>query len=87
MRDHSLLVWGSLAVSLIHAYDPEVLILGGGIMASASVILPAITEHVNRHAHTPWGKVRVVPSALGDQAALVAGEWLLRESSATVHAT
>lgn len=81
MRDHSLLVWGSLAVSLIHAYDPEVLILGGGIMASAGVILPAITDHVHRHAHTPWGKVRVVPSALGDQAALVAGEWLLRERS------
>lgn len=79
VRDHSLLVWGALAVSLIHAYDPEVLILGGGIMASAGQILPAITDHVNRHAHTPWGKVRVVSSALGDQAALVAGEWLLRE--------
>lgn len=87
VRDHSLLVWGSLAVNLIHAYDPEILILGGGIMASAKVILPAIADHVNRHAHTPWGKVRVVPSALGDQAALVAGEWLLRESSATVHAS
>lgn len=81
LRDHSLLVWGSLAVSLIHAYDPEMLILGGGIMASAGVILPAIAGHVHRHAHTPWGKVRVVPSALGDQAALVAGEWLLREAA------
>jgi glucokinase len=79
VRDHSLLVWGALAVSLIHAYDPEILILGGGIMASADVILPAITDYVNRHADTPWGKVRVVPSALGDQAALVAGEWALRE--------
>jgi glucokinase len=87
VRDHSLLVWGSLAVSLIHAYDPEILILGGGIMASGGEILPAIASHVNRHADTPWGKVRVVPSALGDQAALVAGEWLLRESSATVHAS
>lgn len=79
LRDHSLLVWSSLAVNLIHAYDPEMLILGGGIMSSGDQILPAITEYVNRHAHTPWGKVRIVPSALGDDAALVAGEWLLKE--------
>lgn len=79
LREHSLRVWSTLAVNLIHAYDPETVILGGGTMASADVILPAISEYVRRHAHTPWGKVRVVASELGDQAALVAGEWLLRE--------
>ncbi len=79
LRDHSLLVWSSLAVNLIHSYDPEVLVVGGGIMGSAAVILPAMREHIHRHAHTPWGKVQVVPSELGDAAALVAGEWLLRE--------
>lgn len=79
LREHSLLVWASLAVNLIHAYDPEVLILGGGVMASVDAILPAVTDHVHRHAHTPWGKVRVVASTLGDSAALLAGEWLLRE--------
>jgi glucokinase len=79
LRDHSLLVWSSLAVNLIHAYDPEVLILGGGIMGNADVILPAVQEHVRRYAHTPWGKVRVVASELRDQAGLVAGEWLLCE--------
>jgi len=82
LRDHSLLVWSSLAVNLIHAYDPEMLILGGGIMSSGDQILPAIADYVNRHAHTPWGKVRIVPSSLGDNAALVAGEWLLKESAA-----
>jgi glucokinase len=51
----------------------------GGIMASADVILPAIGQSVARHAHTPWGKVRVVASQLGDQAALMAGEWLVKE--------
>ena len=79
LRDHSLQVWSSLAVNLIHAYDPELVILGGGIMASADVILPTVCEYVLRHAHTPWGRVRVVASELGDSAALVAGEWLLEE--------
>jgi glucokinase len=79
LRDHSLRVWSTLAVNSIHAYDPEVVILGGGIMASADVILPAISEYVARHAHTPWGKARVVAGELGDTAALVASEWLLNE--------
>jgi glucokinase len=79
LRDHSLQVWSSLAVNLIHAYDPELVILGGGIMAHAATILPAVQAHVRQHAHTPWGQVRVVASALADDAALVAGQWLVRE--------
>lgn len=81
LRDHNLLVWSSLAVNLIHCYDPELLIFGGGIMASADVILPFVRYYLGRHAHTPWGQVRVEASALGDQAALVAAGWLLDEQS------
>ena len=79
LRDHSLRVWGTLVVNLIHAYDPEVVVIGGGIMASADIILPATKEYVRRHAHTPWGLVRIVAGQLGDNAALVPGEWLLQE--------
>jgi len=79
IRDHSLLVWATLAVNLIHAYDPEVLIIGGGIMASAEVILPYIQNYVSQYAHTPWGKVRVKASELGDQAVFAAAEWLMKE--------
>ncbi len=82
LKDHSLRVWSAAAVNLIHAYDPELLILGGGIMASRDVILPAIRDHVTRHAHTPWGKVRVTASELGDQAALVACERLVQDQLA-----
>ncbi len=79
LRAHSFEVWGALTVSLIHLCDPERVILGGGIMAAADVVLPALAEHVRSHAHTPWGQVRVVASALGDAAALVGGEWLLQQ--------
>lgn len=79
LRDQSLHVWSALAVNLIHAYDPEVIILSGGLLASEEVIVPAIRTYVLRHAITPWGTVRVVPSELGDHAALIAGEWLLNE--------
>jgi glucokinase len=82
LKDHSLRVWSAAAVNLIHAYDPELLILGGGIMASRDAILPAIRDHVTRHAHTPWGKVRVAASELGDHAALVACERLVQDQLA-----
>ncbi len=78
---HALHVWSATAVSLIHAYDPEKLILGGGIMGSHEVIVPAVQEWVTRHAHTPWGKVQVLRSKLGDHAALLAGEWLIQEQA------
>lgn len=81
IREHSLQVWSALAVNLIHAYDPELVIVGGGIMGSADVIQPAMQAYIDRHAHTPWGRVRVVPSQLGDAAALIAGAWLLQEQS------
>lgn len=79
IRDHSLLVWATLVVNLIVAYDPEKVIIGGGILASRDTILPAIQGHVDRHAQTPWGRVQVLGAELGDASALYAGEWLLGE--------
>ncbi len=62
--------WAAGAVSLIHAYDPELLILGGGVMNAAEQILPAFTDRVLQHAWTPWGKVEIRAATLGSNAAL-----------------
>lgn len=79
----SLRVWSAAVVNLIHAYDPELIVLGGGIMASRDVILPAVQSHVRQHARTPWGPPRVQASALGDRAALLACEWLVNQRMAS----
>ena len=50
--------WSAGLVNLIHAYDPEVVVLSGGLMKSAEVLLPMLEERVHRMAWTPWGKVR-----------------------------
>jgi glucokinase len=71
LRDHCLQVWSRLAVTLVHAYDPERLIVGGGAMGSAEIIVPAIQQYLERHAWTPWGKVKALPAALGNDAALL----------------
>ncbi|HTB98449.1 MAG TPA: ROK family protein [Terracidiphilus sp.] len=71
IRDHCLRVWATVTVGLVHAYDPEIVILGGGVMKSADVILPYIEAYVQKYAWTPWGKVKVRAAELGDEAALL----------------
>jgi glucokinase len=70
IREYCLLVWATGAVGLIHAYDPEKIVIGGGVMRSATVILPYIQAYVNEHAWTPWGKVQIVAAQLGNDAGL-----------------
>jgi glucokinase len=71
VRDRCIRIWSAGAVTLIHAYDPELVIIGGGVMNAASQILPAVREYVGRHAWTPWGKVEIRAAALGNQASLL----------------
>jgi len=74
-----LQVWAANAVGLIHSFDPEILIIGGGVMNSAEIVVPFVQEHVSRHAWTPWGKVQVRPAKLGSSAALLGAIPLLTE--------
>jgi len=79
IRERCLKIWAADAVALIHAYDPEILVIGGGVMRSAELILPAIESHIHRYAWTPWGKVRVRAAELGNNAALLGAVPLLSE--------
>ena len=78
VRDRCLGVWAAGAVAMVHAWDPEVLLVGGGVMRSAAAVLPAIEARVHRHAWTPWGKVSVRAAALGERAALLGAVPLLQ---------
>jgi glucokinase len=80
VRDRCLRIWAADAVGLIHAYDPEVLVVGGGVMQSAGAILPVLESYIHKHAWTPWGKVQVCKAALGNKAALLGAVPLLSEA-------
>lgn len=77
IRDYCLEVWATAAVGLIHAYDPELIVIGGGVMRSADVILPYIQRFTDRHAWTPWGKVKIAAAELGNHAGLFGATPLL----------
>ena len=63
---------GAGIVTAIHAYDPDIVVLGGGMMHSFAPFLPCVQVYVDAHAWTvPRGRVRIVPATLGDAAALI----------------
>ncbi len=78
--DHCLSAWSAGIITMIHAFDPEMIILSGGIMKSASVILPFLQKRINNLAWTPWGKVRLVEASFPDSAALYGGDYFVRTS-------
>ena len=71
IRSRCIRIWSACALSLVHAYDPELLILGGGVMNASFPILAAIQAHLDANAWTPWGKVQVKTARLGSDAALL----------------
>ena len=70
--DSCIKAWSAGAVAMIHAYDPERVIIGGGVIeGAADEIIPKVQEHIDRHAWTPWGRVTVHAAQLGNRAALL----------------
>ncbi len=87
VRDRCLHVWACGTVGLIHAYGPERVVIGGGVMRSADVILPYIQEYVRKYSWTPSGTVLILPAALGNDAGLLGAIPLLTDMYASANAT
>jgi glucokinase len=68
--DHCRQVWGTLAVTLVHAYDPELLVFGGAVMSRGDDILPRVRLLVEGRAWTPGRTVQIARAALADDAPL-----------------
>jgi glucokinase len=57
-------------VNIIHAFNPEMVVLGGGVMNSSHLILPDLIDMVHRRAWTyPRKKVKIHAAKLGNKAA------------------
>jgi len=69
--EHCLGAWSTLTVSLIHAYDPEVVVFGGSVLQREKDILPRLQQYVAKHAWTPGRTVPLRCAMLGSDAALL----------------
>lgn len=59
-------------VNLVHAYGPETVVLGGGVMNSSDLILPEVIEMVHNMVWThPRRSVKIRAAVLGNRAAAI----------------
>ena len=70
LLDHCIRVWGASTITLVHAYDANTVILGGGIMRSP-IVFPLLADYIRRHSWTPWGTLDVRRAELDDDAAIL----------------
>ncbi|SFZ93555.1 glucokinase [Flaviramulus basaltis] len=71
IRDYCLEVWSAGIINHIHAFDPEIVIIGGGITKSANTIIPFVKNKIKKHAWTPWGEVKIIKSEIPNRSALL----------------
>lgn len=73
-------VWAAAIINYIYAYDPELIVLGGGVMCSSDIIIPYIKNKIENLVWTCGEKVKIVPSKLSDNAALLGIYYILNST-------
>lgn len=71
VQHRSLEAWAAGILNLVYAYDPERVVIGGGVMHSADVILPFIQSKLNQAAWLPENAVELVAALQPDWAGVM----------------
>ncbi len=78
--NHCVQIWSILTVGLVHAYGPELVLLGGGVLERGASLLDPIRHYVENHVwRTSRGVPRIERAQLGPEAALIGGETLFQD--------
>lgn len=72
-----LLYLGMCISNIISFFDPEIVVIGGGVGENKDIIIPAVTNIIKKYSQ-PYiaKKVKVLPSLLGTKAGLYGAMWL-----------
>jgi glucokinase len=74
---------GAGITGLINAFDPDVVIVGGGVMAAGDLLLePARAVAAERVLRVGRERARIVPASLGEDAGMIGAATLALESAA-----
>jgi glucokinase len=71
-----LKAWGVCAVNIVHAHDPEIIIISGGIMKKHEQILPFLQKMVDDYAWLPPGTIIIKAAQQIEYAGLLGMEFL-----------
>lgn len=74
-------VYKTTMINAVHCYDPELIVLGGGIAEGVSAYIPEFQAAIDEHCWTPSGAVKIMKSALGSYAGAIGAACLDRTTS------
>lgn len=72
--------WSNLLISMICAYDPELIVLSGGVLKWGEELIEDLKEQVCARSLTPWGEPRFAAAADPDASVLLGLHELFRQS-------
>jgi glucokinase len=81
LLQQSMKVWAVVIQNAVIAYDPEIVVLGGGVLRGHDIILPAIQQHLRQYMPNLPVQTPIFAAALGDDAALLGGQTLFKQMS------
>ncbi|MFM7402454.1 MAG: ROK family protein [Bacteroidota bacterium] len=76
VRNRCMDVWFNGILNLIFSFDPEKVIIGGGVMHSADVILPYIQHKIDHASWLPANPARMVAAQQPDWAGVLGAGYL-----------
>ena len=80
-RNRCLKIWAAGIQNLVYAYDPERVVIGGGVMKSADVILPFIQNKLNHAAWLPKHAPEVVAAQQPNWAGVLGMSYLAKQKT------
>jgi glucokinase len=80
LQKQSLKIWAVVVQNAVIAYDPELVILGGGVLRQHDLILHAVKQHLHQHMPGPPSHTPILAATLGDDAALLGGASLFTQT-------
>ncbi|MGZ3949591.1 MAG: ROK family protein, partial [Flavisolibacter sp.] len=82
---HCIETWGMAIANLVSLFNPEKIILGGGVFGPAVKFIPAIYEEAAKWAQPISIKqVSIEPAALGSRAGLYGAAYLALQNNKTL---
>lgn len=69
---------GIALANVVNLIDPEIIIIGGGVMKSSNLFLPAIKKNMQKHIFSPEAKkIKILKSELGEYAGAIGAALLI----------
>jgi len=81
LMEKSVDAWSTCAINLIHAYDPDMLILSGGILHCGERIIRPIADNITKYAWTPWGNVELKVAEIPEHSVVLGLHYLCCNSN------